>query len=427
MSAGTLTLTNNSAAVSGSGTTFTTELAAGDFIVATVGGIPYTLPVKSVESDAALTLVSNFTGPTQSGAAWSAVPRVALNMVTAAMVVQNTEALRGLNYDKQNWQRIFSGSGNVTVTLPDGTTWTGPSWNSITTSLSGKAAKGANNDITSLSGLTTALSLAQGGTGGTTEAGARAGIGLKNGFPIAEYNATNETVIDNLVSKMRGFSLATVQNSGQMTGDFYEIPVNAPTLWVGANDTWFLMSVHYLTRGIRIMSGYGSAGVSTTRILLDNLTTTVDANGFIKKASPVVRLTNNPEIMPTSFLEEFKLSGYAGTNCEAEGVIAEKISTGVYEVRGAVGLCSEGWTLEVPRDENGNRLCFVSTQISENGTITVRVFKRRFDIDSAMIVAGDEMDIPDGRWIDLRLEMPDSSIWNQRQKEAMKVVKDTGS
>ncbi|HID1060559.1 TPA: hypothetical protein ACXDFA_005049, partial [Enterobacter roggenkampii] len=117
--------------------------------------------------------------------------------------------------------------------------------NSITTILSGKAAKGANDDITSLSGLTTALSLEQGGTGSTTAsgarknlglvdesglipvsiggtgaktaAGARAGIGLKNGFPIAEYNATNETVIDNLVSKMRGFSLATLQNSGQMT------------------------------------------------------------------------------------------------------------------------------------------------------------------------------------------------------------------
>lgn len=69
MSAGTLTLTNNSAAVSGSGTAFTTEVAAGDFIVVTVGGVPYTLPVKSVESSAALTLVSNFTGPTQAGAA----------------------------------------------------------------------------------------------------------------------------------------------------------------------------------------------------------------------------------------------------------------------------------------------------------------------------------------------------------------------
>ncbi|TOY98105.1 phage tail protein [Escherichia coli] len=419
MSAGTITLTNGSAVVGGSGTSFATELAAGDFIVSTVGGVDYTLPVKTVDGNTQVTLVSNFTGPTQAGAAWSAVPRVALNMVTAALVAQSAEALRGLNYDKQNWQSIFSGNGNVTVTLPDRTKWTGPAWNSITTILSGKAAKGANDDITSLSGLTTALSVAQGGTGETTEAGARAGIGLKNGFPIAEYNATNETVIDNLVSKMRGFSLATVQNIGQMTGDFYEIPQSAPTLWVGANDTWFLMSVHYLNRGIRIMSGYGSAGVSTTRLLLDNLSTTVDANGFIKKASPIARLTDNPEIMPASFLDDFKLSGYAGTNCEAEGVTAEKLSTGVYEVRGAKGLCSEGWTLEVPQDENGNRLCFVTTETSENGTVTVHVFKRRFDIDSAMIVAGEPMDIPRGRWIDLRLDMPENSVWNQRQKTAM--------
>ncbi|EDJ1875765.1 phage tail protein, partial [Salmonella enterica] len=114
MSAGTLTLTNNSAQVSGGGTSFTTELTDGDFIVVTVGGVPYTLPVKSVESGTALTLVSNFTGPTQSGAAWSAVPRVALNMVTAALVAQSAEALRGLNYDKQNWQQFFTDDGDVT-------------------------------------------------------------------------------------------------------------------------------------------------------------------------------------------------------------------------------------------------------------------------------------------------------------------------
>ncbi|WP_326928884.1 tail fiber domain-containing protein [Citrobacter sp. RHBSTW-00881] len=138
MSAGTLTLTHNSAAVAGSGTTFITEVAAGDFIVVTVGGVPYTLPIKSVESGTALTLVSNFTGPTQSGAAWSAVPRVALNMVTAAMVVQNTQALLGLNYDKQNWQQVFSGTGTITVKLPDQSTFTGPSWLSLSQSLSGK-------------------------------------------------------------------------------------------------------------------------------------------------------------------------------------------------------------------------------------------------------------------------------------------------
>ena len=174
MSAGTLTLTNNSVNVAGSGTNFLTDLAVGDFVVTTVGGVSYTLPVAAIASNTALTIASQFTGPTAGGVAWSAVPRVALNMVTAALVAQSAEALRGLNYDKQNWQQVYSAAGNITVKLPDGTMFTGPSWNSITTTINNKAdktdlesyaKKGSNSDITSLAGLTTALSVEQGGTG----------------------------------------------------------------------------------------------------------------------------------------------------------------------------------------------------------------------------------------------------------------------
>lgn len=164
MSAGTLTLNNNSASVAGTDTTFTTELAAGDFIVVVVGGVPYTLPVLEVNSNTRLTLVSNYTGPRATGAAWSAVPRVALNMVTAALVAQSAEALRGLNYDKQNWQQVFSGTGTITVRLPDGTTFSGPAWNSIVQTLAGKA------DL--VSGV---VSKMQGGTGLSSPFGAGAG------------------------------------------------------------------------------------------------------------------------------------------------------------------------------------------------------------------------------------------------------------
>ncbi|MDY7152107.1 tail fiber domain-containing protein [Enterobacter hormaechei] len=163
MSAGTLTLTNNSAAVTGSGTAFTTELAVGDFIVVTVGGIPYTLAIKTVNSNTSLTLVSNYTGPTQGGAAWYAVPRVAMNLVTAALVAQSAEALRGLNYDKQNWQRLFSASGNITVTLPDGSSFTGPSWQYM-----------VNTVATKTNG---AVPVNQGGTGATNASDARANLG----------------------------------------------------------------------------------------------------------------------------------------------------------------------------------------------------------------------------------------------------------
>lgn len=189
MSAGTLTLTNNSAAVSGSGTAFTTELAAGDFIVVTVGGIPYTLPVKTINSNASLTLVSNFTGPTQSGAAWYAVPRIAMNLVTAAAVTQAAEALRVLNYDKQNWQSIFSATGDITIRLPDGSTFTGPSWKYL-----------SDNAATKKNG---AVPVSQGGTG------------RGDGTAVFRTFSTDGTLSDGLMMKAPGEGSAYVSHLNQ--------------------------------------------------------------------------------------------------------------------------------------------------------------------------------------------------------------------
>lgn len=194
MSAGTLTLTNNSAAVAGNGTAFTTEVAAGDFIVVTVGGVPYTLPVKSVESGTALTLVSNFTGPTQSGAAWSAVPRVALNMVTAALVAQSTEALRGLNYDKQNWQQFFTADGDVTITLPDTSQTTGPSAKKLINSVVNKADK--------VNGV---VPKEQGGTGLTQPFGDKAG----------QFCQGNDSRLNSVNGKSGGKITSTISVAGE--------------------------------------------------------------------------------------------------------------------------------------------------------------------------------------------------------------------
>ncbi|MDL4472551.1 tail fiber domain-containing protein [Citrobacter braakii] len=225
MSAGTLTLNNNSASVAGTDTTFTTELAAGDFIVVVVGGVPYTLPVLEVNSNTRLTLVSNYTGPRATGAAWSAVPRVALNMVTAALVVQSAEALRGLNYDKQNWQQVFSGTGTITVRLPDGTTFSGPAWNSIVQTLAGKA------DL--VSGV---VSKMQGGTGLSSPFGAGSGsfcegndvrlntIGGKSGgqitSPFGKVNALPGS-FDSLYAGNRNYGLYQEQMNVLGAGHLY--------------------------------------------------------------------------------------------------------------------------------------------------------------------------------------------------------------
>jgi len=128
MSAGTLKLTNNSTAVVGTSTLFTTDLKPGDFITATIGGVLYTLPVDTITSNTAATLVSPFTGPTTTGAAWAAVPRKVLSQVTADLVAQTTAAMRGMNNDKANWQSFYSAAGDINITLPDGTKVPGPSW-----------------------------------------------------------------------------------------------------------------------------------------------------------------------------------------------------------------------------------------------------------------------------------------------------------
>ena len=435
MSAGTITLTNGSAIVGGTGTSFATELAAGDFIVSTVGGVPYTLPVKTVDSNTQVTLVSNFTGPTQSGAAWSAVPRVALNMVTAALVAQSAEALRGLNYDKQNWQSIFSGNGNVTVTLPDGTKWTGPAWNSITTTLSGKAAKGANDDITSLSGLTTALSLEQGGTGSTTATGARKNLGLGTSatkdtgttsndvmqpgmFGLGRPDGAlifNTTSQDDLLVGLTGYGLTVLRNNAQIP-EPWNIWNYSPTIFARAGDTYSLFSMPFQSSGkVRVFGGTTASGWTHSRILYDDKNTVVDSNGFIKQASPVVKIFTD---------------GKYETNDESEGVTVTRLDVGQYLIEGCKALNSDAaWGgidggFEIPTDRNKQPLIWLDYEVNADGSVLVKTYHREHPSAPAFarnerdgLADGEPVDIPADQFVSVRVEMPADSIWNQKQAE----------
>ena len=435
MSAGTITLTNGSAVVGGSGTSFATELAAGDFIVSAVGGVPYTLPVKTVDSNTQVTLVSNFTGPTQSGAAWSAVPRVALNMVTAALVAQSAEALRGLNYDKQNWQSIFSGNGNVTVTLPDGTKWTGPAWNGIATTLSGKAAKGANDDITSLSGLTTALSLEQGGTGSTTVTGARKNLGLGTSatkdtgttsndvmqpgmFGLGRPDGAlifNTTSQDDLLVGLTGYGLTVLRNNAQIP-EPWNIWNYSPTIFARAGDTYSLFSMPFQSSGkVRVFGGTTASGWTHSRILYDDKNTVVDSNGFIKQASPVVKIFTD---------------GKYETNDESEGVTVTRLDVGQYLIEGCKALNSDAaWGgidggFEIPTDRNKQPLIWLDYEVNADGSVLVKTYHREHPSAPAFarnerdgLADSEPVDIPADQFVSVRVEMPADSIWNQKQAE----------
>ncbi len=128
MPAGTVALTNGSTAVTGTSTALSTELAAGDFMIVTVGGTTYTLPISAVASATSATLASAFTGTTTSGLSYTVVKKAAQMQIPAQIMADAAQALRTNNQNNVNWSAIFTNNASVTVTAANGQTYTGPGW-----------------------------------------------------------------------------------------------------------------------------------------------------------------------------------------------------------------------------------------------------------------------------------------------------------
>ncbi|MQZ57948.1 hypothetical protein F4T90_11230 [Acinetobacter junii] len=120
--------------------------------------------------------------------------------------------------------------------------------------------------------------------------------------------------------------------------------------------------------------------------------TTIDANGFIKAASPIVKL----------FADKIELNDEAAE----QNITFEKLDVGHYLLKGTSGFATEGWYIETPKDANGNILFAVIYQQLENKDIEIKTFKKKFDVESTSIIADldNPVDISTGRWIDIRLQ-----------------------
>ncbi|PZO93367.1 MAG: phage tail protein [Acinetobacter johnsonii] len=126
--------------------------------------------------------------------------------------------------------------------------------------------------------------------------------------------------------------------------------------------------------------------------------TTVDANGFLKSASPIVKV----------FAEKIELNEEAGQ----QNISFEKLDVGNYLIKGSSGFAQEGWYIETPKDANGNLLVAVVYEQLANGDISVKTYDYMLN-KKGRIVADTEtpLDIPENRWIDLRLqELPQPEI-----------------
>ncbi|ENX06510.1 hypothetical protein [Acinetobacter courvalinii] len=135
----------------------------------------------------------------------------------------------------------------------------------------------------------------------------------------------------------------------------------------------------------------GSETVQRFFKMLSAANTTVDVNGFIKAASPIVKLFANAIEM--------------NDEAKEQPITFERLGTGDYLLKGSLGFAQEGWYIEIPKDANGNTVVAVLYETLENGDISIKTYKRKFDFEIAAVVADldNPLDIPAGRWIDVRL------------------------
>ncbi|MEY0338688.1 hypothetical protein AB7V82_19160, partial [Providencia stuartii] len=158
--------------------------------------------------------------------------------------------------------------------------------------------------------------------------------------------------------------------------------------------------------------------------------TTKDSNGNLKAASPIVKL----------FADHIEL------NEESEGVEMEHLGVGHYLIKGVVGFNSDGaWGINngfvIPQDHNGKNMVLIDYEVRPDGDIEVFVFHQqnadmpeRFQNKRIKYIDKDgnpvyyenyePCDVPESRWIDMRVEMPVNSIYNLKQAEAERLAKE---
>ena len=140
--------------------------------------------------------------------------------------------------------------------------------------------------------------------------------------------------------------------------------------------------------------------------------TTVDGNGFVKAASPIVKL----------FADKIELNDEA----QRQNVEFEKLGVGDYLIKGSSGFAQEGWYVETPKDANGNLLVAVVYEQLENGDISVKTYDYMLN-KKGRIVADTEtpLDIHENRWIDIRLQelpQPETEVTDDTEQWFSKVA-----
>ncbi|MEX9611394.1 hypothetical protein AB7Y92_15090 [Providencia manganoxydans] len=210
-------------------------------------------------------------------------------------------------------------------------------------------------------------------------------------------------------------------------------------------NTYTAITANHSGAGVRVIGGYDAADF--TYNLWTDRNTTKDSNGNLKAASPIVKV----------FADHIEL------NEESEGVELEKLGTGRYKLKGVLGMNSDAsWGgihggMVIPNGINNLPLVWGSFDVLPDGDIIIETRYRKHELnerqeaerlmtypeflkDELVEVDTEEgkkekllkveredyeyCDIPNGHWIDVRVNMPSNSIYNLKQAEAERLAKE---
>lgn len=263
--------------------------------------------------------------------------------------------------------------------------------------------------------LPAALPINKGGTGATTIVAARASLGLDKFAQNANLNTVvaapdvDAAIIitnsgwgiykGNAPNFFSGLPIGS-GGTGAETAEQARVNLGLDRFYQQGTFNTFVMSPNkdlFINLENNAVSLY-KVSTNTSYVVRTGLNTTVDGNGFVKAASPIVKL----------FADKIELNDEA----QQQNIEFEKLGVGDYLIKGSTGFSQDGWYVETPKDANGNLLVAVVYEQFANGDISVKTYDYMLN-KKGRIVADTEtpLDIPENRWIDIRLqELPQPEV-----------------
>lgn len=265
----------------------------------------------------------------------------------------------------------------------------------------GKGGTGATNadDARSHLGLGSAATRNTGNNSGDVMEVGAFGLGRPDGAYV--FNTTSQ---DAILASLETNGLCVFRNNQQIAAP-WDIWNYSSNLFFRAGDTYSMISIPFEQAGkIKVFGGAAGFGWKTARTIYDTENTTVDSNGFLKTASPIVKV--------------FK-DGSFETNEQSKGATVERVSIGVYKISGVLGLNSEavwggaGGGFEIPVDVNKQARIWLDYEVNADGSIVMKTYHRTHDSSPSFATNtidgfnnGDPIDIPSDAFVSVRVNMP---------------------